>query len=253
MAKGVSIKFKSYGETVPALLELLKLQKELKKYDKIVLKPTLANSKEESTPPAFVEQVLRFCIINKNPSADIFIAEGADGEDTEDLFESFGYRKLAEKYDVALIDLNNAETEEVENDNFLRFAKIHYPKILLDSFIISLPKLAEDEETGISGSLSTMLGAFPSSLYKGFFSRKKSKIRHWPIENSIYDVNQCKTPNFAVVDASEKGFILAGIPLEIDKQAAKLLGKEWNSIPYLKLFEKFSNQEPVLEKETQSV
>ncbi|MFH1289960.1 MAG: DUF362 domain-containing protein [Nanoarchaeota archaeon] len=237
MVKGASIKFQSYIESVPKILGILKLQRELKKYDKIVLKPYLTNLLEESTSKEFVEEVLKFCLNHKNPVAEIFIAEGADGEDTTELFDSLGYTSLAEKYPISLIDLNKTEIEEVENYDFLKFSDIKYPKILLEGLVISLPKLAENEETEISGALSNMLGAFPADYYKGFFSSGKNKIRKWPIKYSIHDVVRCKTPEFSVVDASEYGAILAGLPLEIDKQSAKLLSKEWKEVPYLKLID----------------
>jgi hypothetical protein len=50
-------------------------------------------------------------------------------------------------------------------------------------------------------------------------------------------------PNLAVVDASEKGYILTGQPIEIDKQAAKLLGFIWKDISYLRLLTETFPQE----------
>ena len=44
-------------------------------------------------------------------------------------------------------------------------------------------------------------------------------------------------PDFSILDASSKGLILAGLPLEIDKQAAKLLDKDWRNVPYIKLID----------------
>jgi len=250
MAKGASIKFQSYGETIPKLLNLMNLQSELKKYDKIVLKPALSENPEESTSPEFTEEVLKFILQNRNPVTEVFIAEGADGSDTYDLFDSLNYKKLAEKYDVSLIDLNNAETKPVSDYSFLKFSEIEYPSILSNSFVISIPKLTENEETELSASLSSMLGAFPSSHYKGFFSRTKNKIRKWPIKYSIHDILRCKMPDFAIIDASRQGVILAGLPLEMDKQSAKLLGKEWKSVPYLNLLDvEFSDKEKEQEKE----
>jgi len=237
MVKGVSIKFYSYNETVPKILELLKLQHEIKKYDKIILKPFLSEDEGKSTPKEFVEATLKFVLQHKNPITEIFIAEGADGLPTDDLFESLGYKKLAEQYSVSLIDLNNTETEEVESSDFLKFQTINYPKILLNSFLISLSKISEDEETHISGSLSNLLGLYPSSHYKGFFSKTKNKIRKWPIKYSIHDIVKIKMPDFSILDASSKGLILAGLPLEIDKQAAKLLDKDWRNVPYIKLID----------------
>ncbi|MFH1425349.1 MAG: DUF362 domain-containing protein [archaeon] len=242
MAKGAAIKFQSYEETTPKILKLLKLQDELKKYDKIILKPYLTNPKEDSTSSEFTEAVLKFCLENKNPVAEVFIAEGAEEDDTTELFESLGYQKLAEKYGLGLIDLNNTETEELQDDDFSRFEKIQFPEILRESFLISLPKLSENLETGINGSLSIMLGAFPSSHYSGFFSQGKNKIRKWPIKYSIHDILKCKFPDFAITDASEQGSILAGLPLEIDKQSAKLLGKNWQEVPYIKLLDQASEE-----------
>jgi uncharacterized protein (DUF362 family) len=235
--KGASIKFKSYEESVPKLLGILKLQRELKKYDKIVLKPYLTNPVQESTPRDFVESVLKFILDNKNPVAEVFIAEGADGENTQDLFEVLGYDKLAEKYDISLIDLNRTETQTVQNGEFLKFDEVFYPKILMESFVISLPRLGFNQETGMNASISNMLGAFPAEFYKGFFSKNKSKIRKWPIKYSIHDIIKCKLPDFSIVDGSEQSVIMAGLPIEIDKQGAKILGKEWKEIPYLKLID----------------
>ena len=235
MVKGASIRFKSYEETPKKILELLKLHNELKKYDKIVIKTFLSSDSEKSTSVDLAESVLKFCLAHKNPIAEIYLVDGADGEDTEYLFDSQGYKKLSEKYNVGLVDLNYSDTEVIQEDSFTKFDEIHFPKLLKNSFLISLTKLSHDEETVMTGSLSNMLGAFPSSKYKGLFSTRKNKIRKWPIKYSIYDILKCKTPNFAVIDSSDKGFILAGLPFELDKNAAKLLEKNWQMIPYLNL------------------
>ena len=73
--------------------------------------------------------------------------------------------------------------------------------------------------------------------YSGIFSRKKSKIRKWPIKYSIHDIIRCKMPDFSIIDSSENKVILAGLPVEIEKQAARTLGKDWRGIPYLKLID----------------
>ena len=236
MVKGAAIKFTTYQDSINKLLNLLKVGTELKKYDKIVLKPYVKDT-ESYTPVAFLESVLQYCLANKNPVTEMFIAEGVDGYDTIDLFESIGYKTLAENYTIGLIDLNNTEVEEMINGEFLKLESIKYPKILLESCVISLPILKEDDEAEIADSLSNMLGAYPSKYYAGFFSLKKNKIRKWPIKFSIHDILKCKMPNFAVIDASEQGQILAGLPLEIDKQASKILGREWKSISHLRLID----------------
>jgi len=238
MVKGAAVDFKSYEETIPKFLEVIKFDSEIKKYDKIVLKPNITSrDKEKSTKPEFVEQVLKFCVENKNPGTEIFIAEGSNGEDTMDVFNDLGYQSLSEKYGIGLIDLNKTETEALEDYEFLKFEKIMYPKILLDSFIISLPVLRENKETEISASLDNMLGAFPAKHYKSFFSSTKNKLNSYPLKYQIHDILKCKMPELAIIDASSKGLIFAGQPLEMDKQAAKALGMDWEKIDHLKLID----------------
>lgn len=242
MAKGISIKFRSYPETLASLLKVINLEKELKKHSKIVLKPYLGVSADKTpigTPVEFAEQILRFCLKNKNPVAEVFIAEGADGAETMELFESFGYTKLAERYSVGLIDLNSAETEKIEFANFLKFSNVMYPKVLKESFVISIPKLMQNDEFAMLGSISNMLGAYPAKHYRGWFAKNKSKLRKWPLKYAVHDISQCKMPDFAIIDASEKGALLAGLPLDMDKQAAKLIGMEWKNVGYLRLAEQF--------------
>ncbi len=256
MVKGISIKFKSYSETIPRLLEVVHLDRELKKHNTIVLKVSLRDDdflSSDNTPVAFAEEVLKYCINNKNPSTEIFIVEGAESDDTTELFENLGYKKLAEQYNVGLVDLNDTETEEVNSVKFSRFEQVIFPKILKDSFVISLPTLSEDYETGVYGSLASMIGAFPKKHYKSFLSRIKNKIRNWPIEYSIHDVSVCKMPNFAIADTSSKGIILAGLPLEIDKQLAKLLGKEWKQVKHLKFIDESLAQMPTEKKKEEIV
>lgn len=235
MVKGVSIKFKSYFETIPKLLEITKLEAILKRYNSIILKPSLRNSTSVNTSVDFTEAVLQFCMANKAPEAQVYIAEGSDGEDTHAVFESAGYNKLAEKYPVSFVDLNTVETEETFPLNTLSFESIHYPKILKNSLIISLPKLSVDAEAEMIGSLSNMLGAFPSKHYSGFFSKNKNKIRKEPLKYAIHDIIRCKMPDVAIMDASEQGFILTGHPLEIDKQAVKLINKDGKTVSHLNL------------------
>lgn len=237
MVKGVSVKFVSYSDTIPRLLKLLKFDVELQEHTKVVIKPFLRDSASPHTSPALVEQVLRYCLDHKSEGMQIFIAEGSDGENTMELFEKVGYKKLAERYHVGLVDLNEAELEETLSTSFAKFESISYPKLLKESFVVSLAPLAEDSELGMIGALSNMIGAFPTKKYKGFFSKKKEKIRKWPMAYSINDIIACKMPDFSIIDASDKGSLFAGKPLDMDKQAVKLLGKESKSVSYIHLVE----------------
>lgn len=238
MVKGIAVRMNSYEETIPKVLKLIKLDKELKKHDKIVVKPNLIPEFPDlSSKPEFIEQILKYCIQHKNPGSEVFIAEGCDGANTNEVFDEFGFTNIAEKYGVGLVDLNNADTEEVGSTEFLKFETIHYPKLLLDGFIISAPKLSNNNNLVLSGSLSSMLGAFPAKHYKGFFSSTKNKLSKYPIKYQIHDILKCKLPELAIIDSIDKGFLIVGQPLEMDKQSSKVLGLNWKNIPYLSLIE----------------
>ena len=145
---------------------------------------------------------------------------------------------------IGLIDLNHTETEEIENSEFLGFEKINYPSVLKDSFIISLPKLVKDEKAGLISSLYNMIGTYPAKHYRSFFSLKKNKLHKVPLKHQVHDILKCKMPNLAVIDASEKGYLIIGQPLEMDKQAANALGLDWKNIPYLKLVHESLEEKP---------
>ncbi|MAE49704.1 hypothetical protein CMI48_02635 [Candidatus Pacearchaeota archaeon] len=249
MAKGAAIKFTSYEQSVPQILDLLKLPYELKKHPKIILKPTLTEDPKTSTPAALVEATLKYLLDQKNPVAEIFIAEGADGFHTEELFRDQGYTALAEKYGVGLIDLNTAETEEKEHHEFLRFDSIQFPTLLKDSFLITLPKLAQDPELELQGALSSTLGLFPADHYRGFLAANKSKIRKWPAKYAIHDITRCKMPDLALLDSTDHGLLVAGKPLAVDKKAAQLSGLIWKDIGYLKMMDEAEQEEaPQIQK-----
>src|SRR3989344_1868322 len=230
MVKGLAVKLVSYDETIPKVLNLIKLGEELKKHKNIVLKVHLIPGRpENSTNIEFLEPIIQFCVSNKNPGSEIIIAEGVNGAETRDLFDEFGFTKLAEKYSLGLIDLNESSSVEVQNPEFLRFQSIHYPELLLNSFVITATQVKPHPELGMSASLDTMLGAFPAYKYRGFFSRTKNKLKEHPIKYQIHDILKCKMPDLAIIDASDKGFVIIGKPLEMDKQASKLLGLNWNN------------------------
>jgi hypothetical protein len=157
---------------------------------------------------------------------------------------------MAEKYGIGLIDLNEADSKEISHEEFISLDSIMYPSILLESFIISLPKLSTSSNHSISASLDNMRGAYPSKHYKGWFSSSKNKLNKNPVSSQIIDILKCKMPEYAIVDASDKGYILLGQPHEIDKQCARLLGLDPKKIHHLNYFDKPPNK---FEKEVEEL
>lgn len=236
VAKGVSVKFKSYEETIPRVLDIIKFDLELAKQQTIILKPSVQPD-GTITKLGLVEAVLKYCLAKKQGPARVFIAEGSDGASTEDMFEAAGYTRLAENYPVSFIDLNTAAVEHTQNGEFLKFESIAYPIALKEAYIISLPAPCEHPELEYAGALANMIGAFPAKHYAGWFSQTKNKLREHPLKYAIHDILKVKMPDATIIDASDKGALFVGNPLEMDKQAAKLYKGDWKNVQHLRLLE----------------
>jgi len=248
MRRLASVKFASYKESVPCVLDKLDAGKILCKQSKIILKPNLTCNKQPpvTTPVSFVKEVLRYCL--DCSKAKILIAEGSGDSNTGDCYRDLGYLNLAKQYGIKLIDLNEEEVVVKESSLFKKFRYIYFPKILEDSFLISLPVLKEHWEAKVTISLKNMLGCFPKGRYKGvkYEGSWKAKMHQWLIDYSIHDILVCKFPDLAIVDAStgqiggevwgtpkKFGLILAGDPLEVDKKGAEILGRDWRKIKHI--------------------
>jgi len=149
--------------------------------------------------------------------------------------------KIAERYNVKILDLNNAQFKEVEFD---RGNKIRIAKVCFDSeLFINLPKLKTHAETGISVCLKNLIGCV--------VGLDKQKVHKNPCAN-ILKLNEIIRPHVHIVDGlmamegtgPSKGkpirmnWLLSGSnPLLVDMACAELTGFDYKDIPYLRLAE----------------
>jgi uncharacterized protein (DUF362 family) len=94
-----------------------------------------------------------------------------------------------------------------------------------------------------------MIGFAPPKFYSGRFGGWKKSVFHQNLQQSIIDLNSYRSPDLSLMDASVglaefhlggshcsppvKKIIAGFSPLEVDRQAAKLLGLDWKRIPHL--------------------
>lgn len=211
------------------------------KNSRIVLKPNLNNDMNaligNSTDLRVIVGVIK--ALQKRKYKDITIAEGPNcGIDHMgiNVFKRLKIDKIAELYNVKLVNLNKSEYEIV--DLVTGKAKIGKP-ILDNDFLINLPKVKTHIEVGMTICMKNFVGCYQAL--------DKRKIHDSLIEN-IVKMNEIKKPDLNIVDglvAMEGNGPAAGIPRKLnliligknsfttDLLCAKLFG--FKNIPYLKL------------------
>jgi len=145
-------------DTISKILEIAKPKIE----GEVLIKPNLTMPfTPEScivTSPKVVEGIILY--LKEKGIRDIVIGEGAGGAlDMSEIFDVTGYKKLSEKYDIPLINLNQdrQKTLEVYGGNSLK--KITLAKSCLDRFVINVPKMKTHRMAFVSLAMKNMMGA----------------------------------------------------------------------------------------------
>ncbi|MCP3945142.1 MAG: DUF362 domain-containing protein [Desulfobacteraceae bacterium] len=245
--------YENYKDSVAKAFDKIDAGKTLALEKRIIIKPNLVNASSFPVTTraeccAAIIEYIRAC-----SKAQIIIAEGcADpGYETCEIYEILGYTKIAEKYDVTLLDLNYEPLIKKEIRDCPFFPEMHLPKIIFDSFLLSVPVLKAHSLSTITGTLKNMLGVAPPEFYSGSGGIWRKAIFHEDIDQSIIDLNRYRTPDLTLLDASvglaehhlggmecdpPVNKLLAGFfPEEIDKRAAELLGFDYKKIKHLQI------------------
>lgn len=254
MKKVFIIDFISFQKSVPEILKNSGLEKLIKNQKKIILKPNLTTNLPPpcTTPSELIEEVFKYC--QQNSNAEIIVAEGSGGCDTLTAFKDLGYKHLAEKYKIKLVDLNREERTEKENQKARALKKVKLPKIIFDGFFINLPVLKQHDEGILTCATKNLFGIYLNEgLIKHFMPNwwNKSELHYkYGVQNAVYDLNLYRPSGFVLVDAStgQMGNEIHGPPcrpplkkliagfdnLEVDNFCAPFLGLDSSHIPYLK-------------------
>ncbi len=186
---------------------------------RIVLKPNNVNINVQlaSTHVDTLEGILEF-LKSINRLDNVIIAESAANGPTLDGFENFGYFRLATKYNVKMIDLDQQpyDTIWVFDEKDFRPHPVRMSHIMLDpgSYIVSVARMKTHDRVLATLSLKNIvLGApvkdrgftFDSSRKEGAKSDKP--ILHGSgfrgINYNLYSVSQHLHPHLSVIDGFE--------------------------------------------------
>ncbi|MCZ7355371.1 MAG: DUF362 domain-containing protein [Candidatus Methanoperedens sp.] len=143
------------------------------------------------THPAVVEALIN--VLKEIGFKDIIIGEGPGvGADELKAFELSGYRKLAEKKNVKLINLNKAERIEIK----WKYGTVKLPKLVLESDLyINMPKMKTHGQTAVTLSMKNQ---------KGLLSRTdKQKFHKLGLHEPLVELAKVVQPHLIIVDAIE--------------------------------------------------
>ena len=208
----------------------------------ILVKPNYVDASHPSTgittDSRVIEGVVRF--MKERGVKDVRIGEGSGFADTFEAFRVAGVDKIAEKWNVRLIDLNKDEVVEVSPPNPLALKRVKIAKTALESTLISVPKLKLHRITGVTLSLKNMMGTV---------SRKGSMHSH--LSKNIADLASIVEPSIAVIDGIiageghetsenpvEMNLVIAGTdPVAVDAAGSAVMGVSPKDIKHLRLAE----------------
>lgn len=143
------------------------------------------------THPAVVEAMIN--VLEKKGIKDIVIGEGPGvGADETKAFELSGYKKLAAKKNVKLINLNKAERVEMQ----WKYGAVRLPKLVLESDLyINMPKMKTHGQTVVTLAMKNQ---------KGLLSRTdKQKFHKLGLHEPLVELAKIIQPHLVVVDAIE--------------------------------------------------
>lgn len=218
-----------------------KFQKNIKK---IVIKPNMCYywdySTGQTTDPRFIAALVDL-IREKTSSSEISIVESdASAMKCKHIFKMLGYDKLAEEYNVKLVNLSEdaCEATKVTVNNHPFTVKV--PKTIRDADLkINVPKIKYTmEEIKITCALKNIFGCNPYP----------KKFQYHPrLGEVIVAVNKAMKFDLCIIDANtvsgiqprRLGLVMASKdPVAIDAAAARIAGVKPRSIKYLQLAQK---------------
>lgn len=194
------------------------------------------------THPEFLNVILRY-LREMYANLEIYVVESdATVVFADEFIHWLGYMPVLEKWGAHWHNLSKDETVETPIPNGRHLSVVPVPRLLKESYFISLSKLKTNNLSSITCSLKNQFGCLPM---------KQKSVFHEDLANVIADVNVAMRPDFSVVDGiiahgSARGpafgtpiranVIVSGRdPVAVDCVCAKLLGFRPRRIDHIRL------------------
>lgn len=195
----------------------------------------------QTTDPRFIAKLIELIREKVSPNVNISIVESdASAMICKYAFRMLGYEKLAEKYNVKLVNLSRESCNPVQVTVGEKVFRFMLPKIILEADLkINVPKIKYTMRgIELTCALKNIYGCNPYP--------KKFKY-HGILAETIVALNKIMRFDLCIID----GYIVSGIhprklglvmagqdPVAIDAAAAEIAGLNPKKIKYLRLAEK---------------
>ncbi len=245
------VDFVSFEKSITDALDAIGAHKQIAEQSAILIKPNLTTDSPHpiTTSPECCKVIIDY--IRKYSKAEIVIGEGCGDakRETDEVFNNLGYTAMADSQDVPLVDLNYGPVKKLSNPDCPVFPEMYLPEIAFSHYIISVPVLKAHSLAGMTGCLKNMMGFAQPKYYSGRYGIWKKAVFHGKMQESVIDLNRYLRPNLSIMDCSigmaqfhlggaqcnpPVNKIIAGYnPWEVDREAAELLGLNWNNIGHI--------------------
>lgn len=259
MESGISIvtisSAQDYSYAVTKALNEVNATSAFTGFDRVIVKPNMVNN---SPPPITTDVRCVMAVIQylkERLEVEIVVAEGSGEGSTLGNFKLNGYEQITKKFGVELVDLDALPVRKYSNPQAGEYRDIHLPEYLEGAALVSVPPAKDHTITRVTLGLKNMVGCLPAKHYSGYWSYKKSQVHAVNTDQAVADLMLYVRPHLTVIDALQGlagGHLSGRVPnppleriiastdvLTADREAAKLLGHNPDSIRHLTLAQQF--------------
>lgn len=207
--------------------------------DRVFIKPNVAYSASPKsgiiTHPRVVEGLI-VCL--QEYAEEIIIGEGSGvGHNTNEVFENTGYSKLAEKYGVKLVDLNNVERIKKN----WQYGELELPKLLETHEYINVPTMKTHTLTTVTLGMKNQKGLL--------MAKDKKRFHILGLHGPIRALAEIAQPDLTLVDGilcvegntvslrnrpKKMNLIIAGQNMvEVDNVCTNIMGFDVDAIQHI--------------------
>jgi uncharacterized protein (DUF362 family) len=211
--------------------------------DRVMVKPNLLVSRQNwvgiNTDPRVVEALVKF--LKEKGIRRITVGDGSGmGYNATKAFDYCGYREMASRHELRLVDLEKDEFVKKSVRTEGPFKSLEIARTVLEcDFLVNVPLMKAHNETLITCSLKNLKGAMSRSMKTAFHGVNLHK--------AIAQLNSVLIPHLIIVDGlqgdlySESGrdpvvmdrMILGTNPVEVDSVVADALGYKPRDIRHI--------------------